>query len=137
MTKVRRHCKAAYRSGLENRIAEQLKSSGLEGNYEQYKIRFTQPAKKRTYTPDFWLISKTGKEMIIESKGLFTVPDRQKHLMIKAEHPTLDIRFVFSNPNTKLYKKRKLTYAQWCEKHGFKYAKNLIPSEWIKELEEC
>jgi hypothetical protein len=40
---------------------------------------------------------------------------------------------VFSNPQAKLSKGAKSTYAQWCDKHGFLYAKETIPLEWIKE----
>ena len=45
----------------------------------------------------------------------------------------LDIRFVFSNPNTKIYKGSKTTVAQWCEKYNFKYATKYIPTAWLKE----
>lgn len=82
-----------------------------------------------TYTPDFVL----ANGIIVETKGRFITSDRQKHLMIKEQHPDLDIRFVFSNPNSKLYKGSKTTYADWCDKHGFKWAKEEIPLEWIKE----
>jgi hypothetical protein len=53
--------------------------------------------------------------------------------MVKAQHPEHDIRFVFSNPNQKLYKGSKSTYGDWCDKNGFKYAKEIIPVEWTKE----
>ena len=53
--------------------------------------------------------------------------------MVQQQHPDLDIRFVFSNPLTRISKKSKTTYAMWCEKHGFQYAKGLIPEAWIQE----
>lgn len=59
--------------------------------------------------------------------------DRLKHLEIKAQHPALDIRFVFSNSNQKISKTSKTTYAAWCEKHGFMYADKSIPESWLKE----
>ncbi len=59
--------------------------------------------------------------------------DRQKHLMVKADHPKLDIRFVFSNPNSRIGPKSKTTYAMWCERNGFAYAARLIPPEWAAE----
>ena len=86
--------------------------------------------KNRTYTPDFLL----DNGIIIETKGRFTVHDRQKHLMIRKQYgDEHDIRFVFSNPNQKLYKGAKSTYAQWCDKKGFKYAKEYIPEAWFYE----
>ena len=83
----------------------------------------------RKYTPDFTL----PNGIIVETKGRFTTYDRKKHLLIQKQHPDLDIRFVFSNPNSKLYKGSKSTYASWCEKNNFIYAKKLIPKEWISE----
>jgi hypothetical protein len=123
-----RGIKEGYRSGLEGRIAQQLKDLGIDGQYEQHKIKFEQPAKLRTYTPDF----KIGS-IFIETKGRFTTADRMKHLYIKKSNPELDIRFVFSNSRQKLSKNSKTTYAAWCDKHGFKYADKLISEEWINE----
>lgn len=97
--------------------------------YENVKIKYVQPSKVRTYTPDFVL----PNGIIIETKGRFTTADRQKHLMILEQYPELDIRFVFSNPNQKINKGSKTSYGMWCERHGFKYAKELIPKEWLRE----
>lgn len=124
--------KHGYRSGLEDEIASQLDSLGLEVKYEQTSIKFTQPAKSRKYTPDFELTGPNGT-IWIESKGRFITADRQKHLMVKKCHPDLDIRFVFTNPRARISKTSKTTYAAWCDKHGFKYAKKEIPLDWIKE----
>ena len=81
------------------------------------------------FTPDFIL----PNGIIIEVKGLFNSSDRKKHILVKDQHPDLDIRFVFSNSKSKLYKKSKSTYRDWCIKHGFLYADKDIPQEWIKE----
>ncbi len=118
-----------YRSGLEEKIAEQLRRAGHPVLYEAHKLHYTQPAKPRTYTPDF--ILKNG--IVVESKGRFVTADRQKHLFIKADHPGLDIRFVFSNPNARIGKTSTTTYAMWCEKNGFLYAAKWIPQEWLEE----
>jgi hypothetical protein len=117
-----------FRSGLEERTAKYLNKLKVKFTYEKIKIRW-QDLRYRTYTPDFVL----ANGIIVETKGRFITSDRQKHLMIKEQHPDLDIRFVFSNPNSKLYKGSKTTYADWCDKHGFKWAKEEIPLEWIKE----
>ena len=71
--------------------------------------------------------------IIVESKGRFVTADRKKHLLIKKQHPTLDIRFVFSNSKAKINKGSKTTYGDWCDKHGFLYADKLIPEEWLYE----
>ncbi|UJX45775.1 hypothetical protein [Xanthobacter sp. YC-JY1] len=118
-----------YRSGLEEKIADQLRKAGQPVTYEEHVLKFTQPSKPRTYRPDFIL----PNGIVIESKGRFVTTDRQKHLFIKADYPDLDIRFVFSNPNAKIGKASKTSYAMWCEKNGFLYAHRWIPQEWINE----
>lgn len=118
-----------FKSGLEDVLAAQLTAAGLKVAYESLVIPFTQPVKPRKYTPDFPL----PNGIIIESKGRFVTADRQKHLLVKAQHPDLEIRFVFSNSNTRISKKSKTTYAAWCESKGFKYADKLIPLAWLRE----
>jgi hypothetical protein len=97
--------------------------------YELRRITYTRPATQHKYTPDFEL----SNGILIETKGRFTTADRKKHRLIQDQHPDLDIRFVFSNPNSRLYKGSPTTYAQWCERYGFLYAKGDIPKEWINE----
>ena len=117
-----------YRSGLERSVAKELADLGVAFGYEDQKVEY-EVSEVRKYTPDFNL----PNGIIIETKGRFTTYDRKKHLLIQKQHPDLDIRFVFSNPNSKLYKGSKSTYASWCEKNGFLYAKRSIPKEWLDE----
>lgn len=133
-----RGIKEGYKSGLEESISLQLTAHRphVTWGYEKEKIKFVQPAKERSYTPDFILESHyPHKKIIIETKGRFVTADRQKHLMVQKQHPHLDIRFVFSNPNAKISKGSKTTYAMWCDKNNFKYAKKTIPTSWLKEIE--
>ncbi len=123
----RRHAiKNGYRSGLEDDIAKDLKDRGVNFEYEKLKVQW-QLLENKTYTPDF----KLPNGNIIESKGRFVQADRKKHLIIQDQHPFLDIRFVFSNSRSKLYKGAKSTYGDWCNKHGFLYADKRIPDEWL------
>jgi hypothetical protein len=133
-TKYQKMMKGAggYRSKLEKRIADDLLSRKVNFTYERDVIKWTKPETYHRYTPDFVL----PNGIIIEAKGLFESKDRKKHLYIQAEHPHLDIRFVFSSPQSKIYKGSKTTYADWCNKHGFKYAMKLIPKEWINETRQ-
>lgn len=121
--------KYGFRSGLEERIAEQLDKAGVEYTYEKLKLDYVKPASKHVYTPDFVL----SNGIIIETKGRFLLADRQKHILVKRHNPTLDIRFVFSNSNARISKASTTTYAQWCIKNGFKYADKTIPEEWMNE----
>lgn len=125
---VRRHIKARYRSGLEKEAAAFLTERQKVVEYEKLKIEWEDLA-YRTYTPDFEL----DNGIIIETKGLFSADDRRKHLAIQEQHPTLDIRFVFSNANAKLYKGAKTRYCDWCDKHGFLWSHRIIPENWLTE----
>lgn len=131
--------KYGFRSGLEKDIAEDLKSTGVSFTYEEQKIEYTKPARVSKYTPDYVIDTRPdgtprNKPLIIEAKGRFLVDDRSKHLLIKRQHPLLDIRFLFNNPNARISKKSKTTYAAWCKKHGFQYAKGpKVPRDWLEE----
>jgi hypothetical protein len=120
--------KYGFRSGLEELIAADLAALGVDYEYEPKsgKIKYSKP--ESTYTPDFVLSNK----VIIETKGRFTGSDRTKHLLIKKQHPEKDIRFIFQNSRAKLSKGSNTTYAEWCDKHGFKYADKCVPKGWLK-----
>jgi hypothetical protein len=74
-----------------------------------------------------------GGKMYVETKGRWVKTDRLKFDLIFEQYPGIDIRFVFQNPNAKLYKGSKTTYAQYCDKKGWRWAKKEIPEEWLKE----
>lgn len=125
----RRHVAATYRSGLEEKVAAQLTAAGVAFTYEDEVIRYTQPESEHRYTPDYIL----PNNIIVETKGIFDVADRKKHLLVQQQHPHLDIRFVFTRSKATISKASKTTYADWCEKHGFKFADKLIPRAWLEE----
>lgn len=81
------------------------------------------------YTPDFLL----PNGIIVETKGLWVMQDRAKHLLVKAQYPELDIRLVFSRGKTPISPGAKTTCAEWAEKHGYRWHEKLIPIEWAKE----
>ena len=116
-----------FRSGLEEKIQGHLSSQGVPFEYESFRIPYI--AKPHTYTPDFLL----PNGIVVETKGYFTSADRAKHLLVKQQHPTIEIRFVFQNSKAKLSKTSKTTYALWCAKHGFLYADKTIPAAWLIE----
>ena len=124
-----------FRSGLEKKVSEQILEAGIKLLYETDKIQFTIPARQAKYTPDFKL-PKPGGFFFVETKGIWAVQDRQKHILIAQQMPELDIRFVFSNQNARLYKGSPTTYAAYCEKHGFRYANKVIPDEWLEEAKQ-
>ena len=92
-----RGIKHGYRSGLEDRISEQLKGLKVPFKYEEFKIKY-EVNEVRTYTPDFEL----PNGIIIESKGRFVAADRKKNLLVQKQHPARDSRFVFSHSKATL-----------------------------------
>jgi len=121
--------KHGFKSGLEESISNQIDSKGIKVEYETEKVSYSIPASEHTYHPDFLL----PNGIFVETKGRFVIADRKKHILIKAQHPELDIRFVFTNSRNKINKSSKTTYADWCEKNGFKYADKHIPEDWFNE----
>ena len=120
---------AGYRSGLEVRNMKFLEEAGVTAEYEKHVIRYSKPASSHKYTPDFVL----PNGVVVETKGRWVTADRQKLKLIRAQHPDIDIRMVFDDPNRRISKTSKTTYAKVCETLGIPYARKLIPLEWASE----
>ena len=127
--------KYGYKSGLEHVVAEAIKSTPYDLKYETETINYIVPERKAKYTPDFVFTKRNGQFMFVETKGRWTTADRTKMKHVLASNPGVDIRMVFQNPNQRLSKTSKTTYAEYALKLGIRHvAKKDIPSEW---LEEC
>lgn len=122
--------KHGYRSGLEKQVQSDIEGNGLEPNYEVTRLEYVIPETRHTYTPDFHL----SPHIVIETKGRWTVDDRLKMLYLKEQHPELDFRMLFQNANQKIKKGSKTSYADWCDKHGIKWASKFIPDEWYVDI---
>ena len=128
-SKVRKNAiKHGYRSGFEHKVADQLSESKIKFEYETTTINYIKPETKHTYTIDFTL----PNGILVETKGRWVIEDRKKHLLIKNQHPELDIRIVFQNAKTKIRKGSKTTYADWCDKNGIIWAEKNIPKSWFE-----
>ena len=121
--------KHGYRSGFEHIVADQLTEAKINFTYETTVIDYIKPETNHTYTIDFTL----PNGILVETKGRWVLEDRKKHLLIKQQHPELDIRIVFQNPNGKIRKGSKTTYANFCDKHGIVWAGKTIPTSWYNE----
>jgi hypothetical protein len=119
-----------YRSKFENSIGTQLSEHKINPKkiYETTVIDYVKPKTHHTYTVDFAL----PNGILIEAKGRWVLEDRKKHMLIRDQHPELDIRFVFMNSKGKIRKGSKTTYADFCNKHGILWADKVIPNEWLK-----
>ena len=122
-----------YRSKAEKEFANVLADAKINFAYEPNRIPYVS---SKTYLPDFYLVDYG---FYIEFKGYFKPSDRTKHMLIKEQNPLIDIRFVFMNANMKLNKTSKTSYRFWCDQHGFKWAENKIPDEWLmkKKKVDC
>lgn len=123
------------RSKLETKVVSILNDLDITWEYEVTKIPYTVPQSEHKYTVDFTL----NNGIYIEAKGyLADHQERYKYVLIKQQHPEIDLRFIFDNPN-KLVGGTKMTHAKWAEKYGFKYCsindKEQIES-WLKEKRE-
>ena len=117
-----------FRSGLEQRIADNLAQHKCSFEYEPMSVAYTIDYK---YTPDFVL----DNGIVIEAKGFFRYEAQRKYRAVRKAHPELDIRFIFSNINSKV-QRSKLTCGEWCEKHNFQYAQENIPIEWMEHVKK-
>lgn len=127
-----------FRSGTEAKFYMLVKKLGFKPKYEAKDeiITYTIPETKARYFPDFVFKKKTGDKMFIEIKGVWTLEDRKKHLLLKEQFPDKDIRLIFEKPNNKIKKNSKTTYGQWCDAKGLKWAGKTIPKEWLLEMEK-
>ena len=121
---LKAHTSSPFRSRFEEMVADALRKAKCDFSYETLSLPYKVV---RKYKPDFIL----PNGVILEVKGYFTGADRSKHLKVREAHPELDIRFVFMNAHNRLSKRSKTTYAQWCDKKGFKWCHRNIPKDWI------
>lgn len=116
---------AKFRSGFERTLDMQLKSHGIKYGYETLDLPYILEC---VYKPDFIL----ANGIIIEAKGLLSPDDKRKMLVVQNTFPDLDIRFVFYNANKKIPRTNQ-THSQWAERHGYLWAHERIPEEWLNE----
>ena len=90
----------AFRSGLEERVADLLCELGVTYEYESTKVPYVI---QHSYTPDFLL----PNGVFLECKGYWDPEDRRKIKAVKTQSPELDIRMVFQSPFNKISKKSK------------------------------
>lgn len=115
----------AFRSGLEEKVADLMVELGVKYEYESTKVPYVI---QHNYTPDFLL----PNGVYLECKGYWDPDDRRKIKAVKEQNPDLDIRMVFQSPFNKISKKSKTTYAQWCDKNGIPWTSfTNIPLEWL------
>ena len=115
----------AFRSGLEERVADLLCNLGVSYEYESTKVPYVI---QHNYTPDFLL----PNGVFLECKGYWDAEDRRKIKAVKQQHPELDLRMVFQAPYNTITKKSKTTYAAYCDKLNIPWCSFAnIPIKWL------
>ena len=102
----------AFRSGLEEKVADLFVELGIKYEYESEKYDYTIA---HSYTPDF----KLPNGIYLECKGLWEPEDRRKIKAVIEQHPDIDLHGLLNF--NKISAKSKTTYAKWCDKHNIKW----------------
>lgn len=136
--------KRTIRNDLEQGVEDQLRAAGLDPAYEAEAIPYTVPSRETTYLRDFRV---PGTDIIIEAKGNFgglkgqgdmkrnSAANRQKLILVREQHPELDIRIVFDRATTKIYPGSPTTNGKWATDHGFAWSdKGVVPPAWIADI---
>ena len=115
----------AFRSKLEEKVADLLVDLGVKYEYETEKVSYVI---SHQYTPDFILPNGVH----LECKGYWDSADRKKIKAVKEQNPDLDLRMVFQAPYNTISKKSKTTYAKYCEKLDIPWCSFAnIPLNWL------
>lgn len=128
--------KDKFRSDLERKVNGNIPSS-MDKWYEALGVPFQVPATMKKYHPDFVL----ANGLIIEVKGIFSIEDRRKHLLVREQYPGIEIRIIFYQDGFLSPKRgdrtrtdRNKRYSDWCEMHDIEYVidkEGRIPKEWL------
>jgi hypothetical protein len=123
---ITRRKKLASISPYKSNFEVELHKKYPHLEYEKEKIKYLV---EHSYTPDW----KVKENVYLETKGRWTAHDRAKHLYIREQHPHITVYLIFQNPNNKLNRVSKTTYAEYCDKHGIPWATiDTIPEEWLR-----
>lgn len=120
------------RSRLEIDVVRILSETNIPWEYEKSKLKYSIPESQHTYIVDF-----TVGNLLLEGKGrLEDYAERKKYELIKEQHPEIDLRFIFADPDKIVGGTKKTTHKDWATKVGFQWCsvkdKATIQS-WIKE----
>jgi len=115
---ILRRNKMRFRSKFEKSVYQKLKSKNRNIKYEDLTLDYIIPASTHKYLPDF--IDYKNK-ILYEAKGIFSIIDRKKMILIQNQYPDWTIILILQTPKAKIYKNSKTTYADWADKNGFKW----------------
>ncbi len=102
------------KSKFEKRFYEEVTRRGLVFDYEAETLPYRLDL---VYKPDW----KVHDRLFLETKGKFDYAERRKILAVRRDNPDKEVRLVFMR-NQKLGKGSKMTYGEWCDKHGIQWS---------------
>lgn len=102
------------KSKFEKRFYDEITKRGLDFPYESESLKYSLDL---TYKPDW----KVADGLYLETKGKFDYVERRKLLAVREGNPGTEVRMVFMR-NQKLGKGSKMTYGEWCDKHGIRWS---------------
>jgi hypothetical protein len=102
------------KSKFEKRFYDEITRRGLDFGYETESLKYHLDL---SYKPDW----KVSDGVYIETKGKFDYVERRKMLAVLNDNPDKEVRMVFMR-NQKLGKGSKMTYGEWCDKHGIRWS---------------
>lgn len=112
--------KKKTRNNFEKKIERLLRRRKIRFKYESETVPYVLACH---YIPDFIITTPTGV-VYIETKGHLRREDKRKLVAVKKQHPEMDLRIVFY----RLDKAKE----RWAIRHGFRFAQDTIPDEWLK-----
>jgi hypothetical protein len=108
-----------FASAFELEVGARLESAHIDVSYEGAAIRYPDAAgQSRRWTPDF----RAASGVVLEAKGRVTTADQAAIAAVLAQNPSLDLRFVFQNPNRRGdVEGSTMTPAEWADQLGVRW----------------
>lgn len=131
MTLIKMKRKKLEMNAGENAVRRQLKSHNIKHTFEPHTYEYAVPY---TYTPDFIVKTRSGKEFILEVKGYHRgmAVWCAKILHFITQNPDVDFRIVFLNSKKKFNKNYKSTLGDWATRNNIVWSDDgVVPSEWL------
>lgn len=130
---IKRKRKKLVKNKGEMAIAAQLKKAKVKHSFEPHSFNYSVPC---TYTPDFTMVTKSGKTIYLEIKGYHAGMQAwaSKIAHFVDQNPDIDYRIVFLDAKKKFNKRYKSNMGDWATRKGIKWADcGEIPKDWLEE----
>jgi hypothetical protein len=132
------------RTKLQDDICNTLLKAGIPYYHretaprgEEIALAVDLPGRKRSarFWPTYVVTCDDGQRIVIQQKGRFVTSDRQRLVLLKQQHPSIEFRLVFSNSKQRISSTSPTTYAMWAQRYGFPFFDKVPSKAWIAELQ--